>query len=486
LNARLTEEGRPTFANPRNAAAGAIRQLDPRITAERPLKLFAYQIMHADGPSPVSQREALDRLRAWGFAVDERTLEDADVEAAIAYHRETEKRRDELPYEVDGVVIKLDDAARWDELGATGHHPRWAVAYKFVPRKEISEIMEIAVQVGRTGKLTPVAMLRPVDVGGVTVSRASLHNREEIARKDVRVGDRVRVQRAGDVIPYVVERVPSPGRRRGEPFEMPSRCPSCSTEVLSRGPLDFCTNGLACTAQLKGGISHLASRRALDVRGLGGRTAEQLVDERLVERISDVFALEKDDLLRLEGFAELSAENLIAAIARAKKVGLARFLNAIGIPEVGVQTAQDLAVAFGSLRRLLDATEEEFSNVHGVGEVVAAAVASFFARPETRAELARMVELGVDIESSSGAADGPLAGKTFVFTGGLEKLTRPEAQARVAALGARATSSVSKKTDYVVAGADPGSKLEKAEKLGVTVLTEAELLELLDRAGGAE
>ncbi len=324
-------------------------------------------------------------------------------------------------------------------------------------------------------------MLRPVDVGGVTVSRASLHNREEIERLDVRKGDRVRIQRAGDVIPQVLERVAEPGARRGRRFKMPPRCPVCGTSVVSEGPLDFCPNGLACPAQLKGRIQHFASRDALDIRGLGERTVVQLLDAGLVKSVADLFTLEADALVKLEGFAELSARNLVEAIERSKQVTLDRFLYALGIPEVGAQTARDLAAHFGSLTAVLGASREDLEAVPGIGPVVAAAVFDFLARRGTRAEIERLRERGLKLVEPEVGAGGPLAGLSFVFTGALESVTRSRAEEIVRSLGGRTSSSVSAKTDYVVAGSDPGSKYDRARKLGVKVLSEDEFLKMLPK-----
>lgn len=482
LNARLTEEDKPAFANPRNAAAGSIRQLDPSITAERTLDLFAYEVLWVEGAELATHTETLEALENWGFKVSPGWMTSETVEGALKFHDDLESRRDKLEWEIDGVVLKLDDLAARGQLGATAHHPRWALAYKFEPRREVSEILDIVVQVGRTGKLTPVALLRPVDIGGVTVARASLHNREEVARKDVRVGDRVRIQRAGDVIPDVVERIPQPGVKRRRPFEMPDRCPVCGTPIESRGPLDYCPNSLGCPAQLKGRILHFASRDALDIEGLGERTVEQLVERGLVKDVADVLYLKVEDLQGLEGFAETSASNLARAIHDARTVELWRFLYALGIPEVGTQTARDLAEHFGSLDAILDAREEDLEQVSGVGPKVAEAVNDFLARETTRRVIEKTKKAGLHVTRGE-AGGGRLSGRTFVFTGTLDSMTRSEAEERVRGLGARTSSSVSGNTDYVVVGADPGGKYERARELGVQTLSEREFLELLQEAG---
>jgi DNA ligase (NAD+) len=479
LNARLTQENKPVFANPRNAAAGSLRQLDPSVTAERPLVVFVYEVMASEDGGLETHWQALEALRDWGFKVSRHVRRAGTIEEAVEWHHELERQRDELEYEIDGVVIKLNDLAAQGRLGATAHHPRWAFAYKFEPRREVSEILDIVVQVGRTGKLTPVAMLRPVDVGGVTVARASLHNREEVERKDVRKGDRVRIQRAGDVIPQVVERIPEPDKRRGPRFKMPDRCPVCRAPVVSRGPLDFCTNGLACPAQLKGRIQHFVSRDALDIRGLGERTVEQLLEAGLVKSVVDLFSLSEEGLRSLEGFAELSASNLVEAIQKAKRVTLDRFLYALGIPEVGVQTARDLARHLGTLGAVLKAGREDLEAVPGIGPRVAEAVFEFLHNPAIRKIVTGLRRRGLEIVAAEAVGEGRFAGLTFVFTGGLESLTRGRAEELVRSLGGRTSSSVSARTDFLVAGEDPGSKYDRAVELGVKILSEDEFLKML-------
>lgn len=483
LNERLLAEGKEPFANPRNAAAGSLRQLDPQITAQRPLDLYAYDVLAMDGAPLATQAEVLAALAAWGFPVNELAGPAADVGEILGYHRDLEARRDDLAYEIDGIVVKLDLLAAREELGATSHHPRWAFALKFPPRKEVTRVLAIVLSVGRTGVVTPVAMLRPVELGGVTVSRASLHNREEVARKDVREGDRVRVQRAGDVIPQVVERVVEAGRKRAVPFRMPTRCPSCETPLVERGPFTVCPNGFECPAQLAGRLQHFGSRGALDIEGLGEETAKQLVAEGLVRHLPDLFTLEAAQLVRLEGFAEKSAVNLLNAIAAASTPELHRFLHGLGIPEVGATVAKDLVAHFGMLTALRTATAEELAAVPGVGPKMAEHITGFFGSPRNAELLDTLLDGRLTVRESEGRRKGALAGLKVVFTGGLERLSRSEAKALVERLGARATSSVSKETDYVVAGSDAGSKLDKARKLGLTVLTEDEFLALLAEKG---
>jgi DNA ligase (NAD+) len=481
LNERLLEEGKEPFANPRNASAGSLRQLDPSITASRPLEAYAYDILASSGADVNTQRETLDALRDWGFRVSELSGHVETIDEARDLHAEFLAKRDDLPFEIDGIVLKLDDLAAREEVGATSRHPRWAFAWKFPPRAEVTRILSIVPSVGRTGVVTPVALMRPVEIGGVTVSRASLHNREEVARKDVREGDLVRVQRAGDVIPQVVERIEEEGRERGEEFRMPESCPSCGTELEARGPFTVCPNSFGCPAQLVGRIQHFGSRHALDIEGLGEETAKLLVEQELVRVVPDLFALRPEQLTPLEGFAETSANNLVHAIDAARSTELSRFLHGLGIPEVGVAVARDLAAHFGSMESLRAADEEALQEVPGVGPVMAGRIVEFFAEPHNAQNLDRLLAEMKDLRAPvRPSEDGALAGKTFVFTGGLSAMSRDEAKKRVEALGAKATGSVSGKTDYVVAGEDAGSKLEKARELGVTVLDEAGFVALLE------
>lgn len=485
LNQRRIEAGEQPYQNPRNATSGALRQLDSRITASRPLTVLAYDVMAVDGASFETDSEALAALKAWGLRTPERVESAASIDGIAAYHRVFDAGRDSLDYEIDGVVAKLDALAPRESLGSTSHHPRWAIAFKFEPRKEVTRIDRIFVSVGRTGVLTPVALLRPVEVGGVTVSRASLHNREELERKDVREGDRVRVQRAGDVIPQVVGRVDETGRERGPPFEMPAECPSCGTPLVARGPFTVCPNHFACGAQLKGRLAHFGSRSALDIEGLGGETAALLVDQGLVAELADLFDVAEDDLTPLEGFAEVSARNLVNAIGERRRIELARFLVGLGIPEVGVTVARDLAEHFRGIEALLAAAAEDLEEVHGVGPKMSAAIRGFLDEPRVSSALDRLLAKGFEFAVPQGGAveeGSPLVGKTLVLTGSLETLTRTELKRVLQELGARVTGSVSARTDYLVAGANPGSKLARARALGVEVVNEEELRQLLGAA----
>ena len=487
LNQRRIEAGEPPYQNPRNATSGALRQLDSRITAQRPLTVLAYDVMAVQGADFATDSEGLAALKAWGLRTPERIEVVDSVEEIAEYHRAFDADRESLDYEIDGVVVKLDALEPRERLGSTSHHPRWAIAYKFEPRKEVTRIDRIFVSVGRTGVLTPVALLRPVEVGGVTVSRASLHNREELERKDVREGDQVRVQRAGDVIPQVVERIEEEGRERGEPFVMPDACPSCGTEPAEKGPFTVCPNHFACRAQLKGRITHFGSRNALDIEGLGSETAALLVDEGLVKELADIFDLTEEDLVPLEGFAEVSARNLVGAIGERCSVDLARFLVGLGIPEVGVAVARDLAAHFRSVDAIREAAPEEMEEIHGVGAKMSAAIRNFLDEPRVSEALDRLMAKGMEPTAPpapEGEAAGGWAGKRVVLTGALETFSRSDLKEILQRLGARVTGSVSARTDFVVAGANPGSKLARARELGVAVLDEAEMRERLGPSSG--
>jgi len=488
LNERLIAEGKEPYANPRNSAAGSLRQLDPQITASRPLDLYAYDLLAVewgDAAPARTQAEVLDALADWGFKVNPLIRRGVEsIDEIVAYHAELLDGRDDLGYEIDGVVIKLDHLAAREEMGSTSHHPRWAYAFKFPPRKEVTRVLAIIPSVGRTGVVTPVAMLRPVELSGVTVSRATLHNREEVARKDIREGDRVRIQRAGDVIPQVLERIEEPERERGPRFEMPATCPSCGTELVERGPFSLCPNSFECPAQLTGRLVHFGSRSALDVEGLGEETARLLVFEKLVRQLPDLFDLTAEQIEPLPGFAEKSAAKLVEGIEKASKVELDRFLFALGIPEVGVTVARSLARHFRSFEAIRRATAEELQTVGGVGPRMADQITTFFEEETHRAVLDRLLDGRIElVEPEEEAGDKPLEGLTMVFTGGLERFSRSEAKKLAQGLGAKVTGSVSKKTDYVVAGEDPGSKYDKARELGVETLDEQGFVDLLAERG---
>jgi DNA ligase (NAD+) len=482
FNAGLVEAGSEPYASPRNSAAGAIRQLDSGVTASRKLDLIVYDVLAVEGMSFPTDTEGVQAIRDWGFKVPERVETARSGDEIISYHADFAELRDDLDYEIDGVVIKLDHLVARAAMGSTSHHPRWALAFKFPPRQEVTRIDKIDVQVGRTGVLTPVALLRPVVVGGVTVSRATLHNREELARKDLREGDTVRIQRAGDVIPQVVE-VVEWGDDRPPPYEMPSECPACGTPVVEDGPRTVCPNRFECPAQLKGRIVHFGARSALDIEGLGEETANLLVDRGLVTELAGLFELEPEQLMRLEGFAEKSATALVGAIGAKKKPELARFLTALGIPEVGVTVARDLAAHFGAFERIRSATREELEAVSGIGPRMSEAITGFFADGRNRRAIDALLAHGIEpCEEEPAPTDLPDLGAA-VFTGTIP-VPRVVAETAWRSVGGSTTSSVSKKTAFVVAGENAGSKLEKAEKLGVEVLDYEQFVARLREHGG--
>ena len=485
-------KGEKTFVNPRNAAAGAVRQLDSGIAAQRPLSFFAYGLgeVVGDQRAPDTQFGWLMRLKAWGFPVAEQTAVCRGADELVAFHQRIGAQRDQLPYDIDGVVYKVNSLALQQQLGFVTREPRWAVAHKYPAQEQLTTVLAIDVQVGRTGKLTPVAKLAPVFVGGVTVTNATLHNEDEARRKDVRVGDTVIVRRAGDVIPEVVSVLLD--KREGEPpvFTMPHECPVCgSAAVREEGEVDYrCTGGLFCAAQRKQAILHYAQRRAVDIEGLGDKLVEQLVDAGVVNTLPDLYKLGFTALASLERMADKSAQNVLDALAKSKTTTLPRFLFGLGIRHVGEATAKDLARHFGSLDRLLDASVDELLQVNDVGPVVAQSIRTFFDQPHNREVVEQLRAAGVSWPEGEPAerAPQPLLGKTFVLTGTFPTLKRDEAKAMLEAAGAKVAGSVSKKTDYVVAGEEAGSKLDKAQELGVAVIDEAQMLALLGTGTGGE
>jgi DNA ligase (NAD+) len=489
-NARQREAGKPTLVNPRNGAAGSIRQLDPAIAAQRPLSFFAYGLGEVQGwaDAPATHGATLDALVGWGVPVcaERRVCRGAD--ALVTFHAEIAARRDQLPFDIDGVVYKVNRLDLQRALGFVTREPRWAVAHKYPAQEELTVVEAIEVQVGRTGALTPVARLTPVFVGGVTVTNATLHNQDEIDRKDVRVGDTVIVRRAGDVIPEVVaivpERRPQPAPPRFDILQAYPVCPECRSHVvrLEGEAAARCTGGLYCPAQRKQALLHFASRRAMDIEGLGDKLVDQLVDRGLVRTAADVYHLDWATVAGLDRMAEKSATNLLAAIETSKATTLARFIFALGIRNVGEATAKDLARHFGTLDALMAATVEALVAVRDVGPVVAQSIVQFFAEPHNLDVVNKLRAAGVHWVESAGVQQsaGILAGKTLVLTGTLPTLTREAARERIEADGGKVAGSVSKKTDYVVAGEDAGSKLAKAQELGVTILDEAALLALLE------
>ncbi|NPV09730.1 MAG: NAD-dependent DNA ligase LigA [Anaerolineae bacterium] len=481
LNERRAQRGEPVFANPRNAAAGSVRQLDPQITARRPLAFLAYGVGRVEGVTLRSQWEALRLVEKMGLPVSGDARLFATIEAALEYCTNWMSRREELPFEADGMVLKVNDFELQDRLGVVGRAPRWAIALKFPPREEVTRLIDIGVNVGRTGVVTPYAVLEPVNIGGVVVKQATLHNEDYVRSRDIRIGDFVTVARAGDVIPQVIGPIIS--RRTGEekPFVMPSRCPSCG-EPLTRLPDEaatYCTNS-ACPAQLARLLEHFASRGAMDIEGLGEKVAQQLVRAGLVQDVGDLYSLTEEKLLRLEGFAEKRARGLLAAIESSKQRPFWRVLTALGIRRVGTVVAQALAEHFGSIDRLARASEGEIEAVHGMGPHTAAAVRGWFSQESNRRVVEKLRLAGVRLSQAGQAPrEGPLAGLSFVLTGRLPDLSRAEASRLIAEAGGKVTESVSSHTDYLVVGEDPGSKLDRARELGVSIIDQAGLRRLL-------
>jgi DNA ligase (NAD+) len=475
LNAELAAEGKPLFANPRNAAAGAIRQLDPRITARRRLDTFIYALDPPGGA--ISQEQILNRLDEMGFHVNSNRRTHPDIEAVIGFLDEWQGKRHELDYGIDGIVIKVNDLGQQAELGFVSRSPRWALAFKFPPEQAETIVDDIKVYVGRTGAITPVAWLTPVQIGGTTVSRATLHNEDEVARKDVRPGDHVIIQRAGDVIPEVVRVLHEKRSTSSRPWHMPKLCPQCGTQLV-REPGEAATRCInpTCPAQVLEHFRHFVG--SLDIEGLGYATLQQLIDRKLVKDPADLYHLRKEQLLTLEGFADKSAQNLLDRIAASKSTTLLRFLSALAINHVGWTMAGLLADHFGTIDRLQAASIDDLRAITGVGPTVAEEVHEYFQRPESRGLIDRLLSAGIEIKPPE-RREGSLSGKTFVLTGSLSSLTRGQAEERIKALGGAIGSGVSKKTDYLVVGADPGSKLEKARRLKIPILDETAFLDLL-------
>ena len=481
LNTRREDDGLAVFANPRNAAAGSLRQIDPAVSADRPLACFCYQVLRSGGYSAGSQGRLLDDLQSWGFSVEPNRRLCKGVDEVIAYCEDWTKRRRELDYDADGVVIKLDDVSLHESAGTTAKAPRWAVAFKFPAEQAETTVEEIVVQVGRTGALTPVARLKPVGIGGVTVSRVSLHNEDELKRKDVRVGDTVVVERAGGVIPYVVGVKPEKRPESASAFEFPASCPVCGGPVhRPEGEAIVRCANRSCTAQLREGVRHFASRSAMDVAGLGRVLVENLVEGGLVKSLPDIYALRLEDLARLPRMAEKSASNLLGEIESSKEKPYRRVLYALGIRQVGEETAKDLSARFTGIDALMGASEEELRAVEGVGPKVAGEIRAFFDVPGNKGMIDRFKAAGLRLETGGEpGGDKPLSGLTFVLTGTLESMTRSEAKDALEALGAKVVGSVSHGTNFVVAGPGAGSKLATARELDVTVLDEAALKALL-------
>lgn len=488
LNERQRAAGEKVFVNPRNATAGFVRQLDSRITASRPLSFYAYGFGEVTGWAlPPGQGAVLDALAGLGVPVSPERVLTAGAEGLVKFHGSVAARRDQLPFDIDGVVYKVDSLELQTRLGFVSREPRWAVAHKFPAQEQLTRVLGIEVQVGRTGKLTPVARLEPVFVSGVTVSNATLHNEDYIYTLDLTIGDTVIVRRAGDVIPQVVAVVPERRPPDAQRFAMPSQCPVCGSAVVrDEGEKDHrCSGGLFCPAQRKQALLHFASRRAMDIEGLGDKLVDQLVDGGIVRTPADLYGLDANTLAGLDRMGEKSAENLVASIAKSREATLERFIYALGIRNVGESTARDLARHFGGLDALIGADEQALQAVPEVGPVVAASIVRFFAEPHNRKVVQELRGLGVRWSESreSRAAERPLAGKTFVLTGTLPHMAREEAKTRIEERGGKVVGSVSKNTDYVIAGAEPGSKMDKARELGIAVLDEEGLAKLLGKEG---
>ncbi len=483
LNAEQLKQGGKLFANPRNAAAGSLRQLDPRVTASRPLSFFPWGFGEiAGGSLPDRYSTAVEKLRDWGFRVTDLIRAVKGADGCLGYYRDIAAKRERVPFEIDGVVYKVDELAARARLGYTARAPRWAIAHKFPAHEENTVVEDILASVGRTGVITPVAVLKPVHVSGVTVTHATLHNQDELERKDVRIGDTVIVRRAGDVIPEVVAVVKDKRPRSARSWHMPKKCPECGSEVMREEgeAAHRCVGGLYCPAQRMGALLHFASRRAMDIEGLGDKLVEQLVEQGLVKTVADLYRLDQDKLAALDRMGEKSAQNLIDQIEKSKAATLPRLLHALGIPQVGEATALALARHFGDLDAIMDADIETLQTVPNIGPTMADEIYGFFHQKHNREVIARLVARGVHWPTLTRARQAAgVSGKTFVLTGTLASLTRDQAKERLLALGATVAGSVSKKTDYVVVGEDPGSKAVKARELGVAILNEKQFLKLL-------
>jgi len=485
FNELARQKDEKTFVNPRNAAAGSLRQLDPRLTADRPLDMYAYSVGQVDGGSLAGLQSAiLDQLQQWGLKICPERKVVNGISGCLDYYQYIGKRRDALSYDIDGVVYKVDRLDYQDQLGFVSKAPRWAIAHKFPAQEELTVVRDIEFQVGRTGAVTPVARLEPIFVGGVTVSNATLHNMDELHRKDVRVGDTVIVRRAGDVIPEVVRVIKKKGARRKAKIKIPQKCPVCGSKVvrIEDEAVARCTGGLFCEAQRSEALKHFVSRRALDIEGLGSKLIEQLVAIGRIKTPADIFILDRDELIEMERMGEKSADNLLESIEKSKETTLSRFLYGLGIREVGEATASALASFYGKLEAIMGAQEEELQNVPDVGPIVASRIRAFFNESHNAEVIQRLRDSGVHWQDSKPAAtttDGALAGKTFVLTGTLSGMTRDEAKDRIQALGGKVTGSVSKNTDFVVYGDNPGSKFTKAQKLAVDTIDQDGLEKLL-------
>ena len=483
LNKRALEQGEKTFVNPRNAAAGSLRQLDPKITASRPLAFYCYSTgAIEDGELPDTQNKTLAQLKKWGLPVCPEVKLIKGIKGCLKYYDQIQRQRDDLPYDIDGVVYKVNSLALQKELGFVARAPRWAIAHKFPAQEEVTHILNVDFQVGRTGAITPVARLEPVFVGGVTVSNATLHNMDEIERKDIRIGDKVFIRRAGDVIPEVVRVVPGAREKHVKKIRLPAHCPVCGSDIerIEGEAIARCTGGLICKAQRTEAIKHFASRKAMDIDGLGDKLVEQMVESGMVESVADLYRLNVDEVAELERMGRKSAENLINAIDDSRKPALAKLIYALGIREVGEATARALASSFGSLQAIMDADEEALQQVQDIGPIVAQHITHFFAQSHNQQVIQQLLkEIEIQLPAIKQHKQ-VLTGKTFVITGTLADMTREQAKELLQSAGAKVSGSVSAKTDYLLAGEKAGSKLAKAEKLGVEIIDEKQLKQMLD------
>jgi len=479
INSERENGSLPPFANPRNAAAGSIRQLDSSIAASRPLDAFFYTLSESERKFK-THWDALEEMRKAGLKVNPHIMKLKSIEDVIKHCESWERQRDQLDYEIDGIVVKVNSLEQQRKLGETAKHPRWAIAFKFAAKQRTTELLDIVVQVGRTGALTPVAILEPVDIGGVTVSRATLHNEDEVKRKDIRIGDTVLVERAGDVIPEVVK--PIIEKRNGQEriFTIPNNCPVCGSKVVREEgeAVSRCISS-SCSAQIKQKIRHFASRNAMDIEGLGDAIVNQLVDRGIVNSINDIYELDENSFVELERFGEKSAKNLIEQISKSKGQGLERLLFGIGIRHVGKSAAEDIASEFGSMDKLISASEEQLTAIDGIGDIVAESILEFFSEPSNRDLIEKLGSNGVLMSAKKKGVEGPLNGKTFLFTGSLERYSRADAGEKVRSLGGKVVSNVTKKTNFVVVGMDPGSKLQDAKKLKIEIIDEKRFLEII-------
>ena len=481
LNKKRVEKNEQAFANARNAASGVVRQLDSGKVADIPLDIFFYEIIHSNNHATdfESQRELRQQIKKWGLKTNDQSKKCSTSKIVKDFYKQLQNKREELTYEIDGMVIKLNHRKLRSDFGSRDRSPRWAFAWKFEPQKEVTTLVDITVQVGRTGILTPVALLEPVEVGGVTISRATLHNENEVKKKDVRPGDTVKIMRAGDVIPEIAERVKSAGKKRKKAFEMPKKCPVCNTHVVREGAYTVCPAGLSCEAQLKGSLSHFSSRSAMNIDNLGEKVVAQLVDQQLIKNIPDLFRLKPSDIEKLDGFAKKSSKKLYNAIQKSQKPALHQFIYALGIRHVGKHVARLLARHYKTLDALSDATEKQLNEIPEIGPEIAESVAHFFDSEDNMTMIGKLKKTGFEIQEHESSQTDKLKDKTFVITGELDAFTRDEVKEKIESMGGRATSSVSDNTDYLVVGEGPGSKLDEAQKRKVKRISETEFKKLI-------